>query len=164
MKGWNDRPPEAAYLLNPAFCAFLIASAASTFEETAETALPYLTTFLILPVVLHKPTREALPHTARTSLPVWLTEHAEYRIGFGGRVRAMKPHTQEALLVGNHSGILRFDDAGIRSTSVKQSLTSSGARLSGEARECAGRARMVGGWFARAGDPATVFALWGVRP
>lgn len=164
MRRWTERPREAAYLLNPAFCGYLLSSACSTYEEAAGAPLSYAVSFLVLPLVLHKPTRDSLPSTSRTSLPVWLGEHQEQRLGFAERVRAMSSHTKEALLLGFDVGLLGLTNSAVAARRTRAELTAEAARLSGEARECAGRARMVGGWLGRAGDAATVFALWGIRP
>jgi hypothetical protein len=56
MSAWNDRPTEIANLLNPAFCALLLAQAVRGYQEETKVGLPYALAFLVLPLVLHKPT------------------------------------------------------------------------------------------------------------
>jgi len=81
MKPWTERTREEAHLLNPPFCCVTIASACAGYSESRDEPLPFALVFMVLPIVLHKQTRESLPRTTRTSVPAWLQEHAEARIG-----------------------------------------------------------------------------------
>src|ERR1039457_6981771 len=58
MRIWNDRPPEIAHLFNPAFCALLIREGVLGFVEVSPGGMPYPLVFLLLPIVLHKATRD----------------------------------------------------------------------------------------------------------
>jgi len=57
MKTWNKRPREIRTLFNPAFCGLVIARGIEGFYETAKRPIPYSLTLLILPLCLHKQTR-----------------------------------------------------------------------------------------------------------
>ena len=75
MKPWVLRPPEEANLLNPAFCCVTLAAAVLGYASVDKTGIPYPLTFLVLPTVLHKATRESLPsNRTRTSLAAWIQE------------------------------------------------------------------------------------------
>ena len=165
MRPWADRVREEAYLLNPAFSAINLTASLDGYVSVATTGMPFPMSFLVLPVVLHRPTRERLPTSTRTSMPAWLQEHAEARVSFFERVTSLRPHTREALHFGLRHGLLRTGEAGAlraapQPTRVKRMLD----KMTGEARECGLKARFVGKWLASTGSPATAMALWGIRP
>lgn len=127
--------------------------------------MPYPLAFMLLPIVLHKATREALPQNIRTSLAAWIQEHTSVRVLFAERVISLKPHTREAILFGLLHDWLAFRANGrLRTTMTGQDVNRFLRRLDGEARECVMHARFIGRWFASAGSPQTVLALWGIRP
>ncbi len=164
MKPWVERPREEAHLLNPAFCSVTIAAACAGYSEPHSESLPFVLSFLVLPVVLHKSTRESLPRTSRTSIPAWLQEHPEARIGFHERLMALRPFTREALRYGLASDWFCVGDlGGIRCVAPDASLTGA-IRIGGEVSDCVSRARFLGKWFAIAASTETTLALWGIRP
>ena len=75
MKRWSERPPEVAHLFNPAFCALLLREAVRGFAEVSPSGMPHPLVFLLLPIVLHKATRESLPGSITTKMHPWLQEH-----------------------------------------------------------------------------------------
>jgi hypothetical protein len=165
MKQWTHRPREEANLLNPAFCCTALASSIVSYMSVDVEGMPYPLAFMILPIVLHKATREALPQNIRTSLAAWIQDNASMRVLFSERVMSLKPHTREAVLFGLLHDWLAFRAGGrLRTTLGDQDVNRFLRRLEDEARECVMRARFVGRWFASAGSPQTVLALWGIRP
>ena len=68
---WTKRPREEANLLNPAFLGLLIERAAHGYHEISGDGLQWPLPYLVLPAVLHKQTREALPKDRRTSMVEW---------------------------------------------------------------------------------------------
>jgi len=165
MKPWIERTREEAHLLNPPFCCVTLSSACFGFSEPNGQPLPFAVAFMVLPIVLHKHTRESLPRTTRTSVPAWLQDHAEARIGFHERLIALKPHTREALRYGlgfdwiaiGGSGFIRCVVPGNR---IYRAIRS----LDGDAQECVSRARFLGKWFGTSVSTETLMALWGIRP
>ena len=71
MMPWAERSREERALLNPGFCAQLLWCAARSCVRDGG-GLSFEEAFLVLPFVLHRGTREALPRGTRTSLAVWL--------------------------------------------------------------------------------------------
>ena len=61
MKAWAGRPTELAYLFNPAFCGWVLREAVAGYASVKPAGLPLPLAFLILPVVLHRVTRELVP-------------------------------------------------------------------------------------------------------
>ena len=165
MKPWTERTREEAHLLNPPFCCVTITSACVGYSEKSGQPLPFVLSFMVLPIVLHKHTRISLPRTTRTSLPVWLQEHAESRIGFYERLMALRPYIREALLYGLAFDWLAMEDSGGILCVAPKSLINKAIRsLDGDAQDCVSRARFLGKWFGTAPSTETTMALWGIRP
>ena len=90
MKRWADRSRVEASLLNPALIALLMAEAAKEYERQAG-PMTWPLTFLVPPLVLHRPTRDALPRDTRTHLSTWIARQPVIRAGFPDRAAAMAP-------------------------------------------------------------------------
>jgi hypothetical protein len=165
MNAWRERSAEEARLLNPAFLSLLLWSAASGYREAAGEDLPFELAFLIAPVILHKPTREALPRSPRTSLAAWIEEHSVARVGLAERAASLSPFVREALLFGAVQGLLRIGSGGrIAATPRPRPMARYLSRSSEEVLVCVKRAEFVARWFSLAGSVTTVMALWGVKP
>jgi hypothetical protein len=166
MQPWTNRAIEEANLFNPAFCATLLAKAADDFYKKASRPLPFALVFLILPIVLHRGTRQALPHTTLTSLLSWIQDNRQQLIDFAVRVGRLRAMTREAVMFGVAHATLGFDLHGDLVVGAKrQSTTEKRTPLfTDEARDCVDRAGFVGRWFAAAGTPATIYSTWGIRP
>lgn len=165
MKAWTERPKEEAHLFNPAFCASLFSMSAREYAALRTTAIPFPITFLILPILLHKATRNALPPNARTSMAAWIQGHMEAKIGFYERMMSLKPHTSEALIFGCHHQLLSLTNTGDLESLWTNADASRATRLAtDDARECLMKAKLIGKWFAGAGDTSTAMAIWGVKP
>lgn len=165
MTRWADETLEERVLLNPAFCASLLWHFASSGGKGKTRRPTFVECFLILPMVLHAATREALPRTTRTSLGVWLEDNPTARATIAHRARILAPFTKDALLFGGGQDLFHFEGDlfvphGGWASKVKAALR----RSTNEARACAKRAAFVGSWFCEAGTPTTVMALMGVRP
>ena len=165
MKAWTERTREEANLLNPPFCCVVLGSACAGFREPNNHPLPFALAFMVLPIVLHKHTRESLPLNTRTSIPTWLQNHAEARIGFHERLMNLKPHTREALRYGLVSNWMAIGDSGLIQCLVSGNLINKAIKsLNGDAKECVSRARFLGKWFGVSAQTETLMALWGIRP
>lgn len=165
MKAWHKRPIEEAHLLNPAFCCVTLTSSIISYGSVEDAGMPFPLAFMILPIVLHKPTRDLLPRDTRTSFPAWIQNNAAARVLFYERVVSVKPYTREALTFGLIHSWLAIQEKGnlhhiINETDVKKSSKT----LNDEAKECVLRADFLGKWLALAGSAQTVMTLWGIRP
>jgi hypothetical protein len=162
---WHERSIEERHLLNPSFCSVVLWHAVRGFATKRNPVMPLALSFVVLPFVLHRPTRDALPRSTTTSLATWLTEQPLLRARVAERAIALRPFTQEALLFGGTHQLLIFDAAGVQASApMKKAVESGLSSTSEEVRACAKRAAFVGKWFAKAGKPETVLALLGVRP
>lgn len=164
MRTWTARPKEEAYLLNPAFCCTTLAAAMWGYADVKGQGVPLPLAFMVLPLVLHKPTREALPPNTRTSMAAWLLDNATARVLFYERLISLKPHTREAIHFGMLVDWIVPGAKGLLQTTLSETDINRAIRkLTDEARECVLRARFLGKWFAEAGHAHTVMAFWGVR-
>jgi len=162
---WTERSSEERGLLNPSFCAILLWNADIGHTGQSGGSLPFETAFLVLPIVLHKETREALPKSLATSLAVWLEMNPLFRSRIADRARMLQPFAKEAMLFGGLHGLLTLDGGAVKGNAdwtkrIAKSLSGS----SDEVRLCAKRADFIGKWFAKTGAAPVVMALIGVRP
>jgi len=164
MKTWAERTREEAHLLNPAFCCSILSSSIRGYMSVKKAGIPFPITFLVLPIILHKPTREALPPNIRTSMATWLLENSVARVLFYERLMSLKPYTREAIQFGLLSDWLLLTDSGILETKRTESdITRAIQKLNDEVRVCMMRANFLGRWFAKAGTTHMIMAFWGVR-
>jgi hypothetical protein len=165
MRRWEERPIEVANLLNPAFCGRVIYQSIGGYRQAPSTDMPYALLFLVLPLVLHAPTRATINGTTR-HFQVWLNTHQEVKLGLAARARSLVPYTREAVsflcAVGATKVIGRSGSLGIAGKLRARSRAT--FPVSDETRECIAKARIVGRWFAKANSPATVYALCGLMP
>lgn len=167
MKRWSDRPPEEQRLLNPSFCSLLLWHSARAHEEEDgdQSGIAFEKCFLVLPMVLHRETRDSLPATITTSLPVWLGRNPLAPVTIADRARALVPFTKEALRFGGAYGALQINQMMIRANpDWKKRMTNALDDTSDEVRACAKRAIFIGRWFAKSGPAETVLSLLGVQP
>lgn len=165
MSLWSKRAPEERALLGPSFLAILLWQAANGYEDEAKTGLPFDVAFLVLPIVLHRETRELLPKTVSTSLAFWLNQYPLICARIADRARVIVPFTKEAIVFGGIYGLLSVIDFEIiANLDWQRKIRSSLKNTSDEVRVCAKQANFTGRWFARAGSSQTVMALLGVRP
>ncbi|HON68950.1 MAG TPA: DUF6521 family protein [Phycisphaerae bacterium] len=165
MTVWTERPHEEANLLNPAFCCLGMTAAIAGYQAEANQGLPLGLAYMILPITLHKPTRDLLPRNRRTSLPMWIQDNASVRVLFHERLISLKPFTREAILFGcSRAWITVQNNASLVTDRTEAALRRACQSLEAEPRDCVLKAIFVGRWLATAGTPATVMALWGIQP
>jgi hypothetical protein len=165
MTPWITRPSEERSLLNPSFCSCLLWQASVGYESTLKVPLPFDIAFLVLPIVLHRGTRESLPRAARTSLAVWINDNPLARSRVADRARVLVPFTKEAMTFGGIHGLLDLTGVAVRANSRwKKPIVADLANSTNEVRDCAKRAEFVGKWLAGSGSSGTVMAIFGVRP
>lgn len=124
--------------------------------------VPLPLTFIAAPVVLHGPTRRALPRQARSKLGPWLDDHPVLRAGFPRRARSISGAVQAGIRDGLRTGLLALSESGL--SAEQPQLSAAGVVLSDEVDEILSRSAFVGGWLALAGHPTAIYALWRVRP
>jgi hypothetical protein len=165
MKLWSQRSIEETSLLNPAFCCLILASSVASYSNLKSEGLPYPLSFMILPIILHRETRELLPRTSRTSMTSWIQENTKVRIQFGDRVISLKSYTNEAILFGfNHQWLKIDQDLLLHTTKTTAIINSSIQNFDNEVKNCVKKAKIIGDWFAGTASIPTIMSLWGIRP
>lgn len=165
MSRWSSRPSEERALLNPGFCSCILWQAAVGHKSVSQASLPFDLSFLVLPIVLHRATRDALPTTVRTSLAVWIDDNPLARSRVADRSRMLVPFTKEAMMFGGLHGALEFQAGAISANPAwKKPIATELKNSTDEVRGCMKRAEFVGKWLASSGSSSTVMAIFGVRP
>jgi hypothetical protein len=161
MDVWDKRVPEIAYLLNPAFCSSVIYHVILEYQRKAKSGFPFTLTYLILPIVLHKSTRERI--TSRTNMVVWIQKYPDVLIGFPGRAKSLVPFSNESVEFLLQRSILELEhnELSIARTISKAKID---AIADQEILDCYKKAEHVGRWFAQMRAEENIYAAWGVKP
>lgn len=162
MREWDLRPKEVAHLLNPAFCAILLRESAVGYQKETGRGMPYPLSFLVLPIVLHAPSRNVLPRTIAKKLHAWIEENQMARVRFVERVRSLVSHTKESIIFACNGRILEILDSGGLAHLGRQPKLPWGHNS--ESFFCCQKAHFLGRWFGHSGDLSTIFAIWGIKP
>lgn len=162
MIAWEERPTEVANLLNPAFCALLLRGTVLEYAKTTSAGMDFPLAFMVLPIVLHKATREALPKTTISKFHAWFQEHQALRIGFSTRVQQLAPFTRESLQFAMQRGTLALNEQGLLIAPKYTFKKVDDALVSPEMKYCRDRASFLGKWLGAAGSASQVLSAWGL--
>ena len=165
MTHWSDGALEERVLLNPAFCANLLWHFAAAGSEVGRRQMTFAESFLVLPMVLHRKTRESLPRSTKTSLSVWIEENPSWQASVAARAKTLVPFTKDALLFGGTRKFIQLENDVVAADLSWRNRVNAALRVStAETQTCAKKASFIGSWFSEAGNSTTVLALIGVRP
>ena len=95
MKRWNQRPFEIRNLFNPAFCGLVLFRALHGYEEQDTRGMPFSLSLLVLPLCLHKDSREVIARSPRSYLLKTTEKNQQVMVGLADRVTQMLPYTFE---------------------------------------------------------------------
>lgn len=151
------RPRVESNLLNPALIGLTIAYAAAGYTRDQPRPMPWPVAFLIPPLVLHRPTRSALPTSARTHFASWVSGQPALMAGFPRRAVVMTEPTREGLRLALRATRIVLVDSGIRAESLAPAPQ-------GELGQLLRMSSLLGRLLARLDQPSTAFALLGVVP
>lgn len=157
MIAWSGRSRLVAHFLNPALIAAVISLSAAEYRRIRAEPMPWVFIFLAAPLVLHGPTRRALPRDTRTHLSTWIARNQSALAGFAERVTALAPSVREGIRYGVRSGAFSLADRSVHSTWAPP-------RETGQLSDLLSAAAFVGRWFAKIDRPSTAYALFGVTP
>lgn len=161
MRNWNQRTREIAYLLNPAFCGRLLYATIKEYEKKTSHEFPFPLIYLILPLVLHKQTRDAI--NSRIVFPQWAQTNQQLLIGFGRRAKDMILITNEALEFLLQAGMIQLTGDGTIGTLSKRGLSKT-KFVNSEISQCITKSEHLARWFANTGKVETIYICLGVRP
>lgn len=161
MKRWDQRPFEIRNLFNPAFCGLVLFRSLHGFEEEDTRGMPFSLSLLVLPLCLHKDSREVIAGSSRSYLLKTIEKNQQVMVGFADRVTKMLPFTFEGFGLLMERGCITITDNGrIQTVPNKVRKTVSGTD---ETISCQRVARIVGKEFARIADRVTVYTTFGIR-
>lgn len=158
---WQERPFEIANLLNPAFCSIILWHVIVNNNKKTNNGFDYALTFLVIPLILAKQTRELLPPSTRSKMHVWLQSNQEVLIGLDEKIYMLKNITREAVIFGLQSDILDVDSEG--KLVAKKVVLKKYAVRSTEVAQCIEKATMLGKWLANSGDASTIVSMWRIK-
>lgn len=166
MIPWAQRSIEVQSLLNPSFCSVLLWKSALAYQrEEGNLKLPFELGFLVLPMTLHRETRETIPRSIRTSLAVWVAHEPLIRATIADRAKTMVPFTREAILFASSHGLVTLSNGLLdANTNWSRKVAQGISDCSNEVKECIKGAEFLGRWFASVGSPETVMATIGICP
>lgn len=149
---------------NSAFCAVIISSFGRGYQEEMLAKLPLVHfAFLVLPLILHRPTLDIISSTNQSSgfgkFVEKLSRQREDLIAVHGRALIMRRLTLDALSTGVASGLLSilYEEALFRANDVP--IRRSPERI----KPYTVGAEKLGHWMTRV-PPASIFSLLRVRP
>lgn len=162
MEPWSKRPREIRTLFNPAFCGLVLARGIEGFYEAASLPMPFSLTLLLLPLCLHKQTRDILKNKKKSYFIKILQDNPEIRVGFANRARGFFPYTMEGfayLALCNAIDIDRYGGVVIKDKAVNK--TASGTQ---DTKDCQSTARSLGRKLGQSSNKVTIYAMLGIRP
>ena len=162
MKPWNQRPREVRTLFNPAFCGLILARGVEGFMEAANRPMPFSLSLLILPLCLHKRTRDQLKEANRSYLSNILQDHPEIRVDLAQRARGLMPYTMEAFGYLMACGVITVNEAG--AIALKPKMMQKILFGSQDTKDCQNVARSLGKKLALLNDRVTIYTTLGIRP
>jgi hypothetical protein len=156
------RPFEEEALFNPAFLSLLLRESATQFSErSGGRDLPAVLAYLIAPVALHGPTRQALPTHVNAQMGEWVRAHPGVLVDLPNRARSLRPLVSIAVCFGLRHGVLGGGDGVLGAGTVKRRPR--GMARSADVDNCFSRAGFLGRWFSEQTDATTTLAIWGLR-
>jgi hypothetical protein len=149
-------------MFNPALISLTIATAANQYEETSGFAMPWPLAYLLVPMVLHRPTREGLPRTKATSLAKWASDNTLLVEGLPARAQHMAAHVREGLRFGLTEGTIELvNGEALRSLTEAQINL---RKVDGDLAAIYRASGLTGRVLGRTGSAATAFAALRVQP
>ncbi|RYY46939.1 MAG: hypothetical protein EOO06_13435 [Chitinophagaceae bacterium] len=160
---WANRNPIVANLFNPAFCGEVIRVAANGFTSQSNNDFPFAFSFLILPILLHKETRDSMPRTTRSYLFAWVEENDGLFYDFGKRTQGMVRFTREALSFSlMYRRIYITENGCIKANASKMKLR--GKDGYEEYDEILRKADMLGKWLGKTNDVKSIYSFFRITP
>ena len=162
MKPWNKRPREIRNLFNPVFCSLVIVRGIQGFSTQKKEPIPFSLALLILPICLHKQTRELFKKSSRTYFTKIVQNHPEIKIDFAKRAEQLLPYTMEAFAYLSAFDYIDVNEAGaiqLTHRKIRKSIVGSN-----DSKDCQKVALSIGKKMAAIDDRVTIYTTLGIRP
>lgn len=164
MEQWENRSPIAANLLNPAFCGEIIRRTITAYNDNDEKLLfSYSLMPLVLPILLHKKTRDKMPMRSSTYFHHWVDENEPLFLNLADRVKELLPYSKEALMfLLSHRCASITDDGKIEIQNYrKRNLR---GENTDEVQSIFKKAELLGKWLRLTGNEQTIYMFLKIRP
>ncbi len=161
LPNWQDRPEVTANLLNPAFCAKVIAECIGAFKKETNANFPFALSIFILPLIVNGKIRERLPKTKSKTLHSWLIENEDFKIGLKEQITALLPFTRETIMFAITHNSLSIDENGNIEPKGKQKKFEPDNE---ELKLCLAKALTLGKVLSKSGTVITIYSMFGVKP
>jgi hypothetical protein len=162
--GWSDRPSEEARNLNPAFCGEIIFRTVSEYFRLRQSPFSFALSFVVLPIALHKVTRELLPGNASAAFAGWIAERSPFLAEFPDRVLRLVPVTRESLLFLVQHKVVGLEAGGLVPGAKPIGRSARPSQVTDDVAEARSAAALLGRWFANQGSPSSILQGLGVSP
>jgi hypothetical protein len=161
---WATRPREEAALFNPAFCGEIIARAVAPYVEVTSHGMALPLAYLVLPLTLSAPVRDALPRRSDTTFVTWAGRHRVLLADLPERAAALRPVTREALLFLTQHRVVGLTGTGLIPGEWPIKLSRKIEFVTDETNAIRTAARSLGRWFAQQGGTTQILQTMGIRP
>lgn len=162
MKRWDQRPFEVRNLFNPAFCGLVLFRALQGYEEEDLDGIPFSLALLVLPLCLHKDSRQVIAASPRSHLLKTVEMNPQLMVGVANRASDLMPFALEAFgLLMERGCFVVSQDGRLKTMPGKVRKTVIGTN---ESISCQRVARIIGKEFVRIADRVTVYTTLGIRP
>ncbi|WP_425468332.1 three component ABC system middle component [Quadrisphaera granulorum] len=142
MIHWNDQPAAVRATLNPLLIAAVVAWSSRAYAKAGgHEGMPWPLAFVAPALILHPPSRQALPGSTKKRLIAWRDENDSLVEGLPERCRNLRPFTQAGLRAGLRHGFIS-----VQGPDVVGRL--SPGRTPDELREVARASALLGRWLA----------------
>lgn len=163
MKDWNQRNPIIANLLNPAFCGEVLRRTAKSYNQATNTSFPFEYCFIVLPIILHKDTRERMPRTTRSYLFAWVEENEDLFYNFSKRAKQMVPFTKESIMFLLQNGLIEINEKGQIVVLERRIKRFKGDDLD-EVESILKKSEMLGKWLSSNSNVNSVYSFFRITP
>jgi len=160
---WIERNTIVANLFNPAFCGEILRISISNYNKHTNKNFPFALSFLILPILLHKGTRDRMPRTVRSYFFVWVEENDDLFYNFPKRTKGMVKYTKEAisfLLANKKIEITELGDIIADPQRAKQINNEDYE----EYNEIIRKAEMLGKWLTATTNVNSIYSFFRITP
>ncbi|MGE0793479.1 MAG: three component ABC system middle component [Candidatus Woesearchaeota archaeon] len=154
-------PIEIRNLFNPAFLASILAISINSYQSKSKLAFPYFLSFLIIPLILHKKTRDSIPGRANAKLHKWINENPQIQLELANRIKGLNNKIKKGILVGIQGKLFNLTSDGrlnsLRKISPK--IWNPNSEVIGICK----KAHILGSLFSTM-DAMEIYAILGVKP
>ena len=161
--GWEERNTIVANLFNPAFCGEIIRVAALSFNKETSKKFPFALSFLVLPILLHKETRDRLPKSTKTYFFVWVEKNDDLFFDFSKRTKSMVKYTKEAISFLLLYKKIEFNEDGEIDTTNRKWKKIEKDEYE-EYNDILKKAEMLGRWLGRTSDVKSLYSYFRITP